>query len=142
MPRCLATVGPAVSRRAYKRRGPAATHLMTDWAAIVGPRIAAIGVPRKLFAGTLCIAASGPAAMELQHRATELMARINTHLGQTSVTRLRFVQDFAARPPSGPVPPLSDTRAIARAEKAVSHLAPGGLRDALARLGAVVLRPR
>ncbi len=139
-PRSLAALVPLVARPAYRRRSPAASHLMADWAAVVGPRIAAISAPRKLFAGTLSIAAGGPAAMELQHVSASLIERINAHLGQVAVTRLRFVQDFAApRPAIAAAPPR---RAVEQAGQAVSHLPDGPLRDALQRLGSIVLAPR
>ncbi|MGN6816220.1 MAG: DUF721 domain-containing protein, partial [Solirubrobacterales bacterium] len=48
-------------------------------------------VPRRLHGGTLSVACAGPVAMELQHLAPELLARINAHLGRPVVERLRFV---------------------------------------------------
>ena len=140
-PRSLAALVPAVARAAYRRRSPAASHLLAEWEAIVGPRIAAMSAPKKLFAGTLSIAAAGPAAMELQHVADVLMERINAHLGERAVTRLRFVQDFSPVPRLAlPAPPPA--AATEAATRAVAHLPEGALRDSLVRLGAIVLRPR
>jgi hypothetical protein len=142
-PRSLGAVLPLVTRAAYRRRSPAAAYLMTDWEAVVGPRIAAISVPRKLFAGTLSIAATGPVAMELQHVAAELMQRINAHLGGTSVSRLRFIQDFSpSQRPAAPARHAPPAEALARSGAAVAHLPEGALRDALIRLGAAVLATR
>jgi hypothetical protein len=138
-PRQLAAVLPGVLRPAYKRRSPAASQLMLDWEAIVGPSLAASTAPRKLFSGTLVIVCSGPVAMELQHLSDVVIARINGYLGRIAVTRLRFIQDISPAPfPSRPPP----RPAIQAAESAVAGLPPGELRDALERLGRVVLTAR
>lgn len=140
-PRSLGAVLPLVTRSAYRHRNPATARLMTEWEAVVGPRIAAISAPRKLFSGTLSIATTGPVAMELQHLSAELIQRINLHLGGTVVTRVRFIQDYAPSPPTaapamrqGPSP-----ESLAQSGAAVAHLPPGALRDALARFGAALL---
>ena len=90
-------------------------------------------------AGTLTIACAGPVAMELQHYATELISRINTHLGATAVRSLRFVQTTTVAPrPPPPAPPVPAWVAAA-AETAVAALPEGELRAALAALGRAVL---
>jgi len=112
---------------------------MADWAAIVGPALAAVTQPRRLSAGTLTIACSGPIALELQHLAPELMARINAQLGAVPVQRLRFTQaTVRADPHAAPRPPPSPA-ALRAAHAAVGALPEGPLRDALASLGAAVL---
>lgn len=138
-PRAVGALVPALVRPAFKRRAPATAQVLADWEAIVGPAIAAVTVPRKLFAGTLAIACSGPMAMELQHLAPQLIDRINRHLGRVTVTRLRFVQDappqlVRVRPPR--------VAAVAQARAAVAGLPAGDLRDALEALGRVVLAGR
>lgn len=139
-PRGIASLVPALVRPAFQRRAPGTAVLVADWEAIVGPAIAAVTVPRKLFSGTLSIACTGPIAMELQHLSDQLIARINGHLGRIAVTRLRFVQDAGARP----APLARPLRPAARAEaaKAVESLPPGPLRDALEALGRMVLNRR
>lgn len=138
-PRPVGALVPAIAKPAFRRRAPAAAQVMADWAVIVGPRLAALTQPRRLSAGRLTIACAGPMAMELQHLAPELIARINTHLGSVVVERLGFLQqaDPPALPQAGP-PPLSpeDKR---RAEEAVVTLPPGDLRDAMAALSRAVL---
>ena len=128
-PRTLASLLPAITRPAFRSRAPAATQLMSDWPALVGPGIAAVATPRRFSGGTLTLAVGGPAAMELQHQATELIARINTALGSRLVERLRFVQDGV--PNHLPLAP----RAPAPAPVPVEGLPDGPLHDALARLG-------
>ena len=142
-PRPLASLVPGLVRPAFRKKSPATAQVLADWEAIMGPAIAAVTTPRKLFAGTLSIACVGPIALELQHLAPTLIGRINAHMGQIIVTRLRFVQDL--QPPK-PLPP-QPTPAIEAAHKAVAGLPQGPLRDALENLGRVVLstkkpRPR
>ena len=130
---------PALVRPAFRRRSPATAQVLADWVAIVGPAIAAVTVPRKLFAGTLAIGCSGPMALELQHLSGELISRINLYLGQVAVTRLRFVQDHLAvvKPRPSPRP-----QAVAEARAAVAGLPKDDLRDALEALGRAVLTRR
>ncbi len=135
-PRPVASLVPGLVRPAFRRRAPATAQVLADWPVIVGPSMAAETVPRKLFAGTLAIGCSGPMALELQHLSSQLMARINNHLGRVVVTRLRFVQEGV---PAAPEKPQPRPQALAEARDAVAGLPPGDLRDALERLGRVVL---
>lgn len=135
-PRGLASLVPALVRPAFKRRGLATVQVLADWDAIAGPAIAAVTTPKKLFAGTLVIACSGPIAMELQHLAPTLIGRINAHLGQVAVTRLRFTQDA---PPAPVATPRRRVAATEAAKRAVDGVPDGPLRDALESLGRQVL---
>ena len=135
-PRAVSALVPGLVRPAFRRRAPATAQVLADWEAIVGPAIAAVTAPRKLFGGTLSIACSGPMAMELQYLAAQLIERINIHLGRVAVSRLRFVQDM---PPPPAKPDIPRPQAVEAAREAVAELQPGELRDALERLGRVVL---
>lgn len=95
--RALGALIPAVAKPALRRQGGQAALLMADWTEIAGPDLAALGVPKSLAAGTLTLACTGPAAMQLQMMAPVVMDRVNTHLGRAVVQRLRFVQS-APRP--------------------------------------------
>jgi hypothetical protein len=138
-PRAVGALVPGLVRPAFRKRAPATAQVLADWEAIMGPAIAAVTAPRKLFSGSLVIACSGPMALELQHLAPQLMARINGHLGRVAVTRLRFVQDApaAVARPKRPRP-----AAVAQARAAVAGLPEGDLRDALEALGRAVLAGR
>ncbi len=138
-PRPVGALVPALVRPAFRRRAPATAQVLADWEAIVGPAIAALTTPRKLFSGTLSIACAGPVALELQHLSTALMGRINGHLGSIAVTRLRFIQDVSAMAPP-PAPKRKPATLAAR--RAVADLPEGPLRDALEALGRVVLTER
>ncbi len=129
--RGLAELVPGLTRAAYKKRSPAGALLMSEWASIVGPRLAGETEPRRLSGTQLTIACSGPVAMELQHVSGVLIERINTHAGRRLVERLRFVQDSLAAPPA-PV-----ARRVVAPEP-VAGVEAGELNDALARLRAAI----
>lgn len=109
---------------------------MADWPEIVGPALAAVTEPERLSAGTLTLACAGPVAMELQHLAPELIARINGAVGQGAVARLRFRQ---AAPPARAAPPRRP-RPEPAAVPAIGGFGDEGLRAALERLAARVYR--
>ncbi len=134
-PRPLGALIAPIVRPAFKKRSLGTAQVLADWEVIMGPAIAVMTTPRKLFAGTLTIACVGPVAMELQHLAPTLIGRINAHMGQIIVSRLRFVQDIQPLPPAAPV----RTPAIEAAHVSVSGLPDGPLRDALESLGRMVL---
>ncbi len=136
-PRPVGALVPTLPRAAFRRRAPGTAQVLADWESIVGPALAAVTLPRRLTAGTLTIACSGPIAMELQHLSGELIARINTALGAGVVSTLRFVQTVHAAPPAAAAPRPSP-QSLARAESAVESLPSGELRDALTALGRAV----
>lgn len=131
-PRAIGALLPAVIRPALRNRSPAAAQLIAEWAAIVGPALAARTVPRRLAAGTLTIVCSGPVALELQHLTSAVIARINTYFGRKLVERLRFAQDVLPALASAPAPPQQS------APQPIPGLPPGELHDALAALGAAL----
>ncbi len=98
-------------RPAFRRRAPAAASLLADWDSIAGPEFAARAAPVKFTGGTLTLACTGPAAMELQLLSPLLISRLNTSLGQQVVERLRFVRQspiiLSTPPPPSrcPTPP-------------------------------------
>ena len=134
-----------LTRVSFKRHSSAAVRIILDWSAIIGPALAAVTSPRRLSGDTLTIACSGPIAMELQHLASEVTARINSHLGTPSVQTLRFTQATspgvtASRAAAAPKPPSPVIRA--KVEASVAGIPGDDLREALARLGAAVLTAR
>ncbi|WP_237216553.1 DUF721 domain-containing protein [Falsiroseomonas oryziterrae] len=136
----IGTLIPAVTRPAFRKRSPAGAQVLADWAQIVGPALAAVTTPVRLSAGTLTLACSGPIAMELQHLAPELIARINGQLGRAAVERLRFVQQAGppgARPPPPPAPPAAVPTPV---RERLSDLPDGELRQALEKLAGRVYR--
>lgn len=140
-PRLVSSLLPQITRPAFKKRSPAAAQLIADWAAIVGPVVAAQTVPRNVSAGTLTIACSGPVAMELQYLAPQLIGRINTAMGQALVQKLRFVQAALKPPPPRPQKP-KPMALPERVEASLEQVADPELREALARLAQGVYRGR
>jgi hypothetical protein len=129
---------------AARRRGLAEARLLTDWAAVVGPHLAARCQPVKLApdpggrGGVLVLHVSGPAALELQHSQPQVIERINGYFGYPAVARLRLIQ----APRRAPVKPRKarPARSLSAAECAeidtlVQPIADGALRAALTRLG-------
>lgn len=99
-PRELAALVPRLTRPAFRKRSPDSAQIMADWPIIVGPGTAGMAEPVRLSAGTLTLACTGPAAMELGMAAPAILERINGHLGRLAVRKLAFV----SRPPR-PEPP-------------------------------------
>jgi hypothetical protein len=117
-----------VVRPAFRKRAPAAATLLADWEALAGPEFAARAAPLKFAGGTLTLACTGPAAMELQLVAPSLIARLNLALGQQMIERLRFTRQ-APKLLASPAPPPRRTAA-----PAPEGLPDGALGEALARL--------
>ena len=141
-PRALGALLPRLTRPAFKRRSPAGAALMADWPAVVGPALAAVTTPRRFRDGTLVIACAGPVAMELTHLAPQLIGRINAHLGQVAVERLRFVQQ-ASTAGATPAPRRVEPAALPpRVRDAVATVPGGELREALEKLAQGVYRNR
>jgi hypothetical protein len=131
----LAALLPAVIKPAFARRPAASAQLALDWELIVGATLAAQTQPRRLSGGTLTVACAGPVALELQHLADVLMARINRHMGHELVQRLRLTQEMLSFVPApagraaGPTP-----QARAAVQRRLADLPDGPVRQALADL--------
>lgn len=130
--RGLAPVAAAVARVAapvLKKRGLAEARIVTEWRAIAGDLAAQRSAPERLVrprkgetGGTLRLRIAGAWALEFQHVAPELIARINAYFGYPAVARLQFVQaplPTARRPPPPPAPLAEavEARLAARAAK-------------------------
>ncbi len=127
-PRGIAAILAPVTRPAFRRRAPAAAHILADWPQLAGPELAARAAPVKFAGGTLTLGCTGPTAVELQMAAPQIIARLNLALGQNTVERLRFEQQVprpAATPPA---------RALPRRAAPPPGLPEGELGAALARL--------
>ena len=138
------------------KQGFSESDLILHWDDIVGERLAANSRPIKLQwpprppgrspdaaqqPATLVVRVEGGFALELQHMADQVLARINAHLGWRCVGRLTFKQ--------GPIDrsiPGTDRRAMltpeamAAAGALVTGVDDEGLRQALTRLGAHVMK--
>ncbi|GBR16173.1 DUF721 domain-containing protein [Asaia spathodeae] len=148
--RALGSILPQVTKPAFSKRAAPAIRLILDWAEIVGPALAAQTEPRRVSAGTLTIACTGPVALELQHLAPQLIERINTHCGPLRsgrdlrfddgsilVRKLRILQDPSiVRPVTPAARPMPQPVSI-------PDMKEGDLKAVLARLGGhIKRRPR
>jgi hypothetical protein len=97
-PRPLSRMVPDIAGKALGKRGLAFGPLLTDWADIVGPHLAARAIPEKLVfpkgskdKATLHIRAAAAFALEIQHLEPLIIERINGFFGYGAVTRLKLV---------------------------------------------------
>jgi hypothetical protein len=148
----LAEFTPGLIAEALAARGLGETSLIADWPAIVGEALARHARPIELqwpsraaknesdaptVPATLVLRVEGAFALEAQHSASVILARVNAHLGWRCVEKIAFRQ--------GPLPPLKEKRrsapipsdaAEAAAGAAASPIVDDRLRDAVTRLGA------
>lgn len=133
-------VGPIVARHG----GGILARLKSEWGAIVGQEIAVVTWPESLGRdGALKLRVAPTRALEIQHRAPQVIERINLFFGREAATRLALVQGplpLAAPAPApragAPVLDASEAAALDRRLEAVASLE---LRAALARLGRRVI---
>ena len=136
---------------AYAKQGFAARELVTRWAEIAGPEIAAHCEPLKMQwprpvegqpqePATLVLRVEGPMALEIQHSSDVILQRVNRFFGWSAVGRLALRQAPLARRERRTRPPAPDAKAVAEVEGTLSSVEDADLRAALARLGAAIKR--
>ena len=112
---------------AARARGFATTALLSDWPAIAGRELAQFTMPDRVIwprrreeglntaarghkaeGATLVLRIEGPRAIEVQHRAGQILERVNAYFGYRAVTEMRFLQApiRRAKPRPAPKPPL------------------------------------
>jgi hypothetical protein len=157
----LRTIGAAASRLTAglaDKRGWTAARLIAHWPEIVGAELARRCLPERLVgqgrparAGSetstaprrpaaLRIRIAGAAALEIQHRETEIIERVNGYFGYRAIDRLQLVQGtlpavVRRRPPA----PLDASRTAAITNQ-VAPVRDDALRSALQRLGQAIAR--
>lgn len=144
----IAKTLPKVTAQVLGRRGFAEADLLSNWAAIVGPELAARCTVRKLERprrgaggeGVLTLRVEAGFALELQHLEPQLLERINSHFGYRAVGRLRLLQAPAPAPeaPRRPDPP-ADPAEQAALEARLAAVEDSELKAALGRFGRAVL---
>lgn len=142
----LAPLIDRLTAPALRHRGLAAATVVQDWDRIVGPDLAAWTRPVRLTGahdangGALSVRVPSARALELQHRAEQIIERINGYYGFRAVARIKLLQGPVSRP-APPPPPRDPAREQARLA-AVADMADGPLKDALADLARAVARRR
>jgi hypothetical protein len=150
----LAMAPRAISRSLYKltkpvleKRGAAFAALVAGWPDIVGPRFAEdtaldrLVQPRGGGPGVLHLRVTPALALELQHRAPQVVERINAFLGHGAVDRLALTQRPMVIRHKAPAARLRpDAASTAAAEAAAARIDDPELRALMARFGSRVLK--
>ena len=152
---------PALTRKAFEKYGFSTATLVTDWVRIVGRELAVATAPERLKwprglapvdvegnapgqgsrGATLVLRVDGGRSLDVQHKARQIIERINAYFGYAAIAELRIVQaPVGAEPRATPRVPQSPRPASQPLPlpAEVAQVADPGLRDALARLGAEV----
>jgi hypothetical protein len=153
--KALSALVPKIIGETLAARGMGEASLIADWPAIVGEAIAAYARPIELQwpahspkrdpaeispAATLVLRIDGAFALEAQHNASVLMARVNAHLGWRCVGKVVFRQGpLPARPKRRKRPAAPSPEAEARALEATGAIVDESLRAAVTRLGALTI---
>lgn len=125
-----------------KHGGGLVARLKSDWAAIVGPELAAATWPESLGrGGTLRLRVAPTKGLEVQHRTPLVIERINLFFGRDAVARVAIVQGPLPLPPvpkTEPPRPFGTREAVAL-DAQLAVIEDGDLRHALDRLGHAVI---
>ena len=134
----------------FARQGFASAELVTRWPDIVGAEIAQYAEPLKMQwprvpdgqppePGILVLRVEGPAAIEIQHLAPQILERVNRFFGFQAVGRLAIRQAPVVRRARRKAA-TPDPEAVKRMAESLPGIEDESLKDALARLGASVKR--
>lgn len=142
---------------ALRAKGFASSAIHMHWAEIVGPELARWSEPASLRwpprppgavatkeGATLTIRVEGAFALDLQHRAPQVVDRINGYFGWRCVERLTFKQGPVRKPQPAPrrAKPELTVDASRRLDRLLEPVDSPTLKAALARLGVGVLGKR
>ena len=123
-----------------RARGFATTTLLSEWGTIVGAELAQFTMPDRVIwpkrrdeGATLVLRVEGPRAIEVQHRAGQILERVNAYFGYRAIAEMRILQAPVAR--KAPRRPTAEPPIDPDALPAFSSIEDGGLRAALLRLG-------
>ncbi|NBB98495.1 MAG: DUF721 domain-containing protein [Alphaproteobacteria bacterium] len=146
-------LGPQI-RKVGEARGFAVSRLLTHWAEIAGPEIAACARPVKIgyakggFGATLTLLTTGPAAPMVQMQLPRLREKVNACYGYNAISRITITQTaptgFAEgqasfTPAPTPAPKAPDPQVVTTARAVTGDVTDEGLRAALERLATNVL---
>jgi hypothetical protein len=141
-------------RQAGEKRGFAETRLLTQWAEIAGPAVAAVARPVKVSYGahglgaTLTLLTAGANAPMLQMQVPAIIERVNACYGYNAIRKIRITQTaptgFAEdatgfEPKPAPVPRAISAERKQSIETVVADVADPALKQALSLLGTNVL---
>ena len=133
-----------LSKKFGGKTGASAAALTKHWPQIVGARWAKISSPVK-FTGarevrTLVIAAPGAAATLIMSASGPIIERLNGHLGDGYVSRVRVIQTKMSTATKASIPKRGlSPREESKLQEGLSNIENDGLRQALEKLGRGVL---
>jgi hypothetical protein len=136
---------------AFAKQGFASRELVTRWAEIAGPDIAAYSEPVKIQwprpvegqaeePATLILRVEGPRALEIQHASDVVLERVNRFFGWHAVGRIALRQAPLSRKQVPGQAKGPDAAALAKVAAELDTVEDAALRQALARLGASIKR--
>jgi hypothetical protein len=150
-PRPLSDMLGATLTGVLKSQGFASAEILSRWADIVGPEVAASSEPMKINwprvrdeetpePATLVLRVEGPAALEIQHLSAVILERVNRFFGWQAIGRIALRQAPLRRrvPKKAPAPP--DPAVAARIAESLPGIEDDALRQAIGRLGAAIKR--
>jgi len=130
-------------------RGASLMRLKADWPAVVGPELARTTRPDAILAGrgaragkALRLKVSGAAALEVQHRSSQIVERVNAYFGHRVIDDVRLVQGVIAAPRPAPRVARPDPAVEQDMARRTADVKDPDLRAALARLGARIATDR
>ncbi len=143
-------------RKVAEARGFAVSRVLTHWAEIAGPEIAAIARPvevsygRQGLGATLTVLTTGAQAPMLEMQKEALRERVNAAYGYNAISRIRltqtapigFAEGQAHFTPAPSAPAAPDPKATREASMLAAPVADEGLRASLETLGRNVLSRR
>ena len=153
-PRPLSEFMGSTLNDALKTQGFASAEIITRWADIAGPEIAAHSEPMKInwpraqqnpgeappAPATLMLRVEGPAALEIQHLSSVILERVNRFFGWQAIGRIALRQAPLRRQENAKPPTPPDPAIAARLAEGMPQVTDEALRGALARLGAAIKR--
>ena len=145
-------------RTASGSRGFAQSRLLTNWAEIAGPDISSVARPVEVsysrggMGATLTLLTTGAQAPMLEMQKEQIRAKVNSVYGYNAIARVRITQtattgfaegqvDFTHRPKSVSEM-IPDAGIVKRAAETTQAVGDEGLRTALERLGANVMKQK
>jgi hypothetical protein len=153
-PRPLSDFMAATLNDALKTQGFASSEIISRWADIAGPEIAAHSEPMKINwpraqktptdappePATLVLRVEGPMALEIQHQKDIILERVNRFFGWQAIGRLTLRQAPLRRRDQPKAPPPPDPAVAARIAEGMPEIEDEALKGALAKLGAAIKR--
>lgn len=139
---------PSLMRPAFEKYGFSSAAILTDWAALAGPELAAYTAPERLkwprqkpgeeskgkmqqTGATLILRVAGARALEVEHRRPQIIERLNASFGYRAVAEIRVVQAPLEKRETRPVRPGAPT---AKHSLGLENIGEERLRSAITRL--------